>query len=428
MRADRYVLLGLAPARQSWFTTVAHWSHTGTIAADFLKCQSAEEVRARLASEQVFSALLVDMVSSGLDRDLVDLARRSGCAVLLVGEARGRLDWRQLGADALLDPALERADLLEALARHAVTVGDPTLVSASTRRESGACAGSGTVVAVCGPGGTGASTVAAALAQGLARAGDRRVLLADLCLHAEQAMLHDAGDLGPSVQELVEAHRIATITTDDARRLAHTVPSRGYDLLVGLRRSRGWAALRPRAFEASFQTLRATWDIVVADTDADVEGEADGGSADVEERNVMARTALGEAQAVVVVGASGLKGLHALLRTAAELIAFGVAPARIVPVVNRLGRGRRHTVHPLRALADLLPSAITTPAIGISERRVESAFIDGTMLPDAVVDPVLAAVGPLLASPHGQREPTSVAVSVGTLGRWSPDDVGATAS
>ena len=35
-----------------------------------------------------------------------------------------------------------------------------------------------------------------------------RVLLADLALRADQAMIHDAGELGPGIQELVDAHRL----------------------------------------------------------------------------------------------------------------------------------------------------------------------------------------------------------------------------
>ena len=59
-----------------------------------------------------------------------------------------------------------------------------------------------------GPGGVGRSTLAMALAAGLAA--DPRdaglVVLADLALHAQQALLHDAGDV-PGVVELVDAYR-----------------------------------------------------------------------------------------------------------------------------------------------------------------------------------------------------------------------------
>ena len=51
---------------------------------------------------------------------------------------------------------------------------------------------------------------------------------------------------------------------------------------------------------------------VVADVTGDVEGEAEGGSADVEERNHLARSAVLNSSVVVAVGAPGMKGVHSL--------------------------------------------------------------------------------------------------------------------
>ncbi len=116
--------------------------------------------------------------------------------------------------------------------------------------------------------------------------------------------------------------------------LTFAVQDRGYRLLLGLRRPRYWATIRPRAFEAAFDALRRSFGTVVCDVTADFEGEDDGGSIDVEERNVMARTAVQRADAVVVVGACGVKGLHALVRVVGDLLAAGVPAARMVPVVN----------------------------------------------------------------------------------------------
>ena len=60
MSGERYVLLGLAPARAPWFAALAQWATAATIAAEFIKCVSGDEVRARLASGRPHSALLVD--------------------------------------------------------------------------------------------------------------------------------------------------------------------------------------------------------------------------------------------------------------------------------------------------------------------------------------------------------------------------------
>ena len=95
---------------------------------------------------------------------------------------------------------------------------------------------------VCGPGGSGRPTMAVALAQGLSvltpATGDG-VLLADLARRADQAMLHYAPDLGPGVQELVEAHRLSRPDPDEVRRTTFDVPRRGYRLLLGSAPPRG---------------------------------------------------------------------------------------------------------------------------------------------------------------------------------------------
>ena len=64
-------------------------------------------------------------------------------------------------------------------------------------------------------------------------------------------MLHDAQDLGPGAQELVEAHRLGRPEPDEVWRTTFDVPRRGYRLLLGLRRPEAWSALRPRAIDAS---------------------------------------------------------------------------------------------------------------------------------------------------------------------------------
>ena len=83
------------------------------------------------------------------------------------------------------------------------------LPAASDQSEPASAPWRGRSVAVTGSGGIGRSTLAMALAAGLAA--DPRdaglVVLTDLALHAEQALLHDAGDVVPGVVELVDAYR-----------------------------------------------------------------------------------------------------------------------------------------------------------------------------------------------------------------------------
>jgi hypothetical protein len=428
---ERYVVLGLAHARSAWFREVARWATSAALPVEFLKCVSIEELRARLASGRAFSAVLVDAGVAGVDRDLTDTARAAGCAVLVVDDGRVRRDWPALGASAVLPFDLGRTELLDALGAHASPIGRGDVdLGAAVEQAPGAWRGA--LVAVTGARGAGASTVAAGVAQALA--GDVRhaglVVLADLALDADQAVLHDAGDVVPGVQELVDAHRAGIPSLDEVRALTWDVSGRGYALLLGLRRHRDWAALRPRAVEAAVDGLRRAYRVVVADVDPDVEGEDQCGSSDVEDRNVLARTAMARAGVVVVVGQPGVKGVHALVRVLAGILELGVDPARVLPVVNRAPKAPRARAEVTRALADLLagvrggerlPSPLHVP----ERRRLEDAVRDGDRLPTTWARPLGAAVAARL-----ERVPADDTVAgllaaepviPGSLGSWSPD-------
>jgi hypothetical protein len=402
--ADRYVILGLAPARAEWFRAVSHWCNAASVPAEFVKCLSPQQLRAQLTSGRLFSAVLVDAAVPGLDRDLLDAAGRARVPVLVVGSARLA---DEAAVAARLPERFGPDHLLDALASHATPVGAVDVAVASLDVSGRAASPLGRVVAVCGPGGTGVSTVAIATAQALAP----NAVLADLKLHAEQAMLHDARDVVPGVQELVEAHR-----TGGHAPVTFRVVERGYDLLLGLRRARAWSAIRPRAFEAAFHSLRVGWATVVCDVDADVEGEREGGSADVEDRNVMARTALGAADSVLLVGLPGMKGVHAMARVAAELSDFGVEAGRITPVVNRAPRSPRARAEIASALAGLVRSPMAAPVF-LPERRVDDVLRDGGRLPPVLTAPLAAAVNVGQIRPVTPSEPALI--KPGSLGAWS---------
>jgi hypothetical protein len=435
MAGERFVVLGLARPRAEWFRAVGQWATSAAIPVEFLKCVSVEELRARLASGRPASAVLVDAGLPVVDRDLVQSARDAGCVVLVIDDGRLSRDWISLGAAAVLPGDLTREALLDALATHARTVDSaataaidesPSRTDVPTRR--------GAVSAVCGPGGTGASTAAAALAQGLA--GHERtagpVLLADLALHAEQAMLHDVRDVVPGVQELVEAHRGRLPDDDEVVRMTFDIVERGYHLLLGLRRARYWSTLRPRSFDAAFESLRRVFGCVVCDVTADFEGEDDGGSTDVEDRNLLARRTVLAADVVFVVGQPGVKGTHALVRVLAELAACGVPAGRVVPVLNRAPRQQRARAQLAATLADLAVPAMgggRTPApIFLPTRKVEEAVRDAVGVP-APLPGVLAGafhatldhLGPA-TPPMAAAAPGPTAVTPGSLGALWADE------
>ncbi|MEO7837256.1 MAG: hypothetical protein ABIS21_06400 [Acidimicrobiales bacterium] len=430
VHGDRYVLIGLAQARSAWFRSVAQWANAGTLPAEFVKCVSAEELRARLASGRRFSAVLVDATLPACDRDLVHLASDAGCVVVAVNRsAGGGRDLRTLGAAAVLADSFDPKALLDVLRTHAALIGRGENLPGQPGDQPPS-RWTGPVAMVCGPGGTGASTVAIALAQGMAAdpRNGRSVLLADLALHAEQAMLHDARDVMPGVQELVDAHRSGRLAPEEVRALAFDVEERGYQLLLGLRRARAWAAVRPRAFEAAFESLRATYRVVVCDADGDLEGEEVGGSIEVEERHVMSRTAALRADVIFAVGLPGMKGLHSLVRVLSELHTAGVAPGRIMAVINRAPRGGRFRAETTAALAALSFAGTTSfgPPLFLPEAKVDNLLRDGLRLPAPLTEPLVGGFATVIrrssADGRGDGDAGGVRVRPGSLGTWSDDD------
>lgn len=435
MPTERYVTLGLARVRTSWFSEVARWATSGQLAMDFVKTVSAGEVRARLESGRPFSALLVDGGLPGIDRDLLELAREHGCAPIVVVDGSAR-DWSAIGAADTLPTDFGRTELEAVLVEHATPIGRaddlPGQVDLGGERQAGFRS---RVVAVTGPGGTGRSMVAMAVAQGAAAdpAHADTVVLADLALHADQAMLHDARDVIPGVLELVEAHRSGAPTSEDVRALTFDIVSRRYRLLLGLRRHRDWTAIRPRALRSALDGLRRGFTLVVADVDDDLEGEATTGSADVEDRNLLARTAVGVADVVVVVGVPGAKGAHSLLRVVRDCIAAGVGPERIVPVVNRAPRNRAARAETSRAVTELLAASnpgqpVLSPVFLPERRQLDEVLRDGVAIPDALVGPISQAVQSRLdAVPERTPAPAvhePVLVEAGSLGAWDEEVAG----
>jgi hypothetical protein len=270
--------------------------------------------------------------------------------------------------------------------------------------------------------------VAQALGDDARNAG--HVLLADLALDADQAMLHASPDVVPGVSELVEAHRSGRPDAAAVRATTFDVAERGYDLLLGLRRRRDWAALRPRAVEAALASVLRTYRHVVADTDFDVDGEETCGSTEVEERNLLARTTLASADVVVVVGSGEVKGLYRMVRIVADLVELGVAPQRLVPVVNRAPRSPRARAELTRAFAGLAegfvdPTLLASPIHLGRQRGIDDAVLDGVRLPGALGPPLLGAIEAVVE--RAPRQPNDAGLGSprpirrGVLGAFTDD-------
>ena len=387
MRPARYVLIGLGSSRTEWLARLSHWVTSGALSADLSRCLTVEEFRAGLATRAV-SVAFVDELAKPLDRDLLANIRAAGAVPVVVAGRQPRRDWYALGAHATLPDDFDLgavAELLRSRARPVHLPEDPMPAPPPTRP-------AGRLVAVCGPGGAGSSTVAAGLAQGLAAHLGRRVVLADMALNGEQAVLHGIESSSLGLPGLVDAHRRSTVAAADLDRHLIQVAERSYALATGIHRRRAWATMRPRALHAALTSLLETFTDVVADTDADIEGEPDGGSLDVEERNAMSRCAIARADVVVVVGQPGVKGCYSVLRALEDLWAFGVPENRVVAVVNRCRGGRLERTEIGIALRGLSGERLVRAPVFIPDREVEPILVDGRRLPAWLCDPVASVV------------------------------------
>jgi hypothetical protein len=422
--ANHFSLVGLAPARTQWLTTVTGWITSGIVPAELTKCFSAADVRPRLGAMRPCSALLIDADLAELDRDLIKVAARNDVPVFIIDDNSARaFNWLEMGAATVLSNAISPADFLSALNSHARSASSKPGTIDSINGSGGSATGD--LIAVCGPGGTGTSTVAIALAQGLSFV--RRpetILLADFARNGEQAMLHDTPDVIPSVEELIESSRTHTLNGDDVQRLTFDIVARNYRLLLGMRRKNAWSRMQPAAIDAGILALRRSFSVCICDITADFEGEQESGSADVEERNYLARSTATNASALAIVGHAGLKGTHALARTIREALVLGVDSDRILPIVNAAPKDKRTRREISSALTHLVQTA------GASTRLNEPVFLptketdrllsDGQPLPKALTEPLAEAMQTLLnnAGPIDLLDPPSEpeAVSPGSLG------------
>jgi hypothetical protein len=402
--ADRYVVLGAARARSSWFAAVASWANAAILPIDFLKCLTVEELVARLRRSAV-SAVLVDAALAGVDRSLFDAARGADVAVIVVADPRVERDWTIVGAAGCLEPDFDAEALTRMLGATARPIHSAALDSADAIVDvtsSPAHRYRGELVAVCGRRGSGISTVSIALAQGLAGRPAHRgaVALADLALEADQALYHDAHDVVPGVHELVDAHALGRPDGETLRSMLFDVDRRGYSLLLGMPRSRVWTALSGRGIALGLEGLRGAFRWVVADVTAEFDGEAETGSVDVEERNALARTTVADASCVVVVGDATLRGLRSIPRIGHDLIEVGVPRNRILTVVNRCSGSRRHRseIHDALSVLGLGEVTDASAAVLLPERgETETIHANVDPMPDRLVGPITNAVEAVVA-------------------------------
>jgi hypothetical protein len=416
----RYVLL-LVDDRAG---TVATRLESTDLAVEVVECRGDEEACHALVSGRRYSAVVAHRVAP----ELLAAARRAGIPLVTV-------------ASGMAPEALARA--IEAQSTPVPRVDHPAPVgSEGPPATGGPDRGQGLLIAVCGPGGTGVSTLAAALVDALAsRSPNRdlpapaahsdpptggqpaaeprrvRVVLADLALRADQAYLHGVGETGRGLVQLGALARFRPITARDLGR--HTVALDRWHLLPGLRRPGHWTAVGPLAFDEVLTGLLRHFDVVVADITGDFEGEADSGAIEVEERNHMARQSARTADVVVVVGGPGANGTRRLESVVNDLLDLGVDPARIQPA-----RCWPHPDDPIRPGDPLricgLPAAPIAIGPGSPGSPVGPSSPPASSSPSVPGDPgdrVAAALAELLSRlPATDYRPAWEPVTPGSLG------------
>ncbi len=214
--------------------------------------------------------------------------------------------------------------------------------------------------------------------------------------------------------------------------MAFDTEARGYDLVLGLRRHRDWPVLRPRATQAALAGLMRSYRLVVADVDADLEGDDEVGSVDVEDRNVLARSAAARADLVLVVAQPTVVGVRRLVLALDEWHHHGVEAARIVPVINRAPRRALARAEIGGALASLLSGQrpelaeqLPSPLFVGERRGLEQLHRASMPLPWALARTLAQAVEALLdrvpaRALAGVAEPASVIP--GSLGAWADEE------
>jgi hypothetical protein len=331
---EQYVLVGVSRSRERWASDLARWSTSGAAPIEFVQCLTAEEALVVLGAGRRVSALVISARGPGVDRDLVATAAAAGTPTIVVSDGTVHRDWDALGVALVAEHHGNPKALIEMLSAVASPV-DRSRRPGRARLSTGPSARRGHLIAVLGSGGTGCSSVAMAAAQGLgATVGTSHgVVLVDGAGRGDLAMYHHLGDVVPGLPELVEAHRRDRLDPDRVRELAFDVASRGYSVLLGRRRTADWVTLRRRSVDAALDALRRSYEHVVVDVDADLDGHHDTGSADVEDRHAVSLAAVATADLVIVVGRADLHGIHALARLVGEVLDVGVPAPRVVPVV-----------------------------------------------------------------------------------------------
>lgn len=394
-------VVGLATQGARWPADVARWCTGGTVAAEFATCLSADELRTTLVLRPV-DVVILDAATAVHAPQLLGEVRAREVVLVGVDPPTGAVPGAAEHFDGILADGFTPRALTDLLLRlepsdrpRRRSLG-PGMVVAEHRSLGEAHRLRGRMVGVSSTAGAGASVVAMALAQGLAR-GEETVALVDGARRGQQCMYHDVGDVLPGVSELADAQRAGMTDPDEVRALLFDQPGRGYHLLLGRRHPHETDRHRAADLHAALDAVARSYDLVVVDHDPEVDLGPPAARAVLGDRHAVALHLATNAEVEVVVAHPGIKGVHDAARRVDELIEVGLPPERLVVCCNRAPRsptGRLAFERSVRALTRARFGEGSTLAVLHlrTSSRIEVALREGRPLPAGPVDALGAAL------------------------------------
>lgn len=372
---------------------------------------------ARMAVDEEMDVLVVDDEAPFLSPALMSSLRERGVPVVglcdpddVDGAGQGMLE--RMGVDVVLSVDVEAVGLLEAV--RAATAGDDDLAPRFAEVVAGldlddpsievVRGGAGSVVAVGGPAGAGATEIAVALAQ--VWAGGSRTILVDVDEVAPgvarrlQRALHPqllsalAGLRGGALDEAVVDGDLLEASL--ARPLG-SAPDLPFDVLTGLADPRDWPLVRPEEVEALLGLLARRWLVVVMNLSPQLEDLSR-----FVDRFGPSRAALARSDHLVGVCEATPRGVLRFLDWFVEAgTLIGDRPVDVV--VNRASRSGFGRAEVADALYEHAGSRLASVTFAPDDRQVSKAAWDGRLVPHWRFLRAMAVVKPTWAHPVRSR-------------------------
>jgi MinD-like ATPase involved in chromosome partitioning or flagellar assembly len=324
-----------------------------------------------LALEDQYSTLVVSSRWPALSAGLVDELHRRGRTVLGVYEPEepaAREHLASLGVDDVIATDAEMQAFVHAVARLGPGGQPCQAADGPTRRGTAHPKTGARFIAVGGPAGSGATEVAVGLADALAAAGRRTVIV-----DADDVTPSVAARLGlpiePNIRSAIDAVEFGL---GDMRRTILSVVGADFLVLGGLPNVSAWSQVRPAEVVAVIDKLATAVDELVVNVGHRLEDVGAGRG-----RYGITRSVLAEADVIVSVCLATPIGVGRLLSWIAD--ARAMAPdAPVVVAVNRAPRDRYRRAE----LTDEIVRSFAPAHFAFvpDDRRVAAAVWDGTVV------------------------------------------------